>query len=56
MSLYYMYKSYRFLDRKRADKKRRKLHLKEKKRKLKRAAKKDVQKKIMERRSELLLL
>jgi uncharacterized membrane protein len=42
MSLYYMLKSYRFLFRKREDKKRRKLHLKEKKRKLKRSHKRDV--------------
>ena len=46
MSFFYMFKSYKFLHRKRDDKKRRKLHLKEKKRKLKRSAKRELEKKL----------
>jgi hypothetical protein len=51
-----MLKSYKFLYRKLQDKARRKLHLKEKKKKLKRATKRELQKRIMEKRSELLLV
>ena len=54
--LYYMSKSWRFLEKKRLDKEKRKLRLKEKKKKLKRLKKREVQKKIMEKRSEMLAL
>jgi len=54
-SLVYMIKSYKFLARKMKDKERRKEHLLEKKKKMKRLAKKELSKKILEKRSEQIL-
>lgn len=54
-SLLYMIKSYKFLSRKLKDKERRKEHLLEKKKKMKRLAKKELAKKILEKRSEQIL-
>ena len=54
-SLVYMGKSYKFLQRKLKDKARRKLHIMEKKKKMKRITKRDLHKRILEKRSEQIL-
>ena len=54
-SLVYMGKSFRFLQRKAEDKKRRKMHIAKKRQKMKRLMKRDLHKKILEKKSEQIL-
>ena len=54
-SLVYMMKSFKFLQRKAEDKERRKMHIAKKRQKIKRQQKRDLHKKILEKKSEQIL-